>query len=32
MDIVKGSKAKLMEGLELLKALGQNDKLKQFEL
>ncbi|MGE4288989.1 MAG: hypothetical protein AB7E36_09885 [Salinivirgaceae bacterium] len=32
VDIVKASKAKLMEGLELLKALGQNDKLKQFEV
>lgn len=32
LDIVRASKAKLMEGLELLKALGQNDKLKQFEV
>ncbi|PKP08706.1 MAG: hypothetical protein CVU09_14200 [Bacteroidetes bacterium HGW-Bacteroidetes-4] len=32
VDIVRASKTKLMEGLELLKALGQNDKLKQFEV
>ncbi|MGD9992287.1 MAG: hypothetical protein AB7S69_03215 [Salinivirgaceae bacterium] len=32
VDIVRASKAKLMEGLELLRALGQNDKLKQFEV
>jgi hypothetical protein len=32
VDIVRASKAKLMEGLELLKTLGQNDKLKQFEV